>query len=266
MESKHLRYGFWALVTVDLLFVAGHLTYNALGKWPSAAFVFVDLDAESAVPAWWSSVQLLMVAQLWAVATWFAWQRVDREGARGGAGERRAGWWVRWSLPALGLMFLVLSADESASLHERMGHYVDAALIDGGDRKATMLSTTGFWMILLAPLTLAVVLPPLIQVGRVAGWRWMGLLLAGLGVFIGSAAGLEVLSNFVPEGRRGFWPTVQVASEEGGEMIGVALLIWGAAGVALALSHPATAATTATTAATIAPARRIGKLVYAPAA
>ena len=237
MEKRHIRTGILILVAIDLLLVTGHVIYNALGKWPNEVMVLVDLDAESAIPAWWSSIQLFMLAQLWLVATWFAWRRTA-------SGERRTRWMVRWATPALALMFLALSGDEAASIHERLGHHVDVAVIGSDTRETTVFSTTGFWAVVLGPIALALLLPPLIQVGRAAGWRCMGMLLAGVGVYIGSAAGTEIFSNFTG-GRDGFWPTVQVTAEEGGEMLGVVLLIWGAAGVALALSKPAVATATA---------------------
>ena len=89
------------------------------------------------------------------------------------------------------------------------------------------MSRTGIWALLLGP-PLAAALGWVVWVLRSRlrdAPRARRLLLAGAVVFLASAVGLELASNFVRT-----WPlqAVQHAVEELGEMAGVTLLVWGA--------------------------------------
>ena len=46
--------------------------------------------------------------------------------------------------------------------------------------------------------------------------------LIGIGIFLGSAAGLETLGNFLPSAL----VSVEIVLEELGEMVGVTILVW----------------------------------------
>ena len=157
---------------------------------------------ESNVPTWYSSVQLFTIALVFAPL-------VIRDG-----GVRP----LLWSVPGL---FLLLSLDEVAMLHERLGRWLAAVGVGEGVR-------TGPWFFAWVPIVgivalvaLAAIHPYLRSRPRVAG-----LLLAAAAIYGGSAVGLEVVANLVPPGSLaekglGF-------AEEYGEMLGATLFLWAA--------------------------------------
>ena len=99
-------------------------------------------------------------------------------------------------------MFLALSLDEVAGIHEAIGGRSDA-LLPGGDRDNIVFDQTGIWFVLLGvPFVVGLAL------GYVAVRPWLtgtrdGLirLVAGMIVFLIGAIGIEILSNFVSRTR-----------------------------------------------------------------
>ncbi len=173
----------------------------------------VDLDGETNLPTWYSSMQLLLVGCLFFILA------LDRRSV-----DTR----LALGLSAVGFLFALLSLDEVACLHERIGSWSDA-LLPGGSREQTALARTGFWMFLVGPVFLSVA----------AGMAWMlweylqqhrkslGLLTLGFSLFFLSAVGIEILSNWT-HFAGGWANTLQILCEELGEMMGVTLMGWGA--------------------------------------
>jgi hypothetical protein len=169
------------------------------------------LEMEANVPTWYASAQLQLVALLLGL---FACARFERSNPD------------TWLLALLPLVFIALSADETAGVHEWIGYRSDA-LLPGGSREGTALARTGIWMFVLG-LPLAALL--LYAVHRLRAYlSYPGVLpkfVAGLAVFLVGAAGVEVLVNFVEDGSQAHM--VQVFFEEVLEMAGVTTMLWAA--------------------------------------
>jgi len=198
------------LLLADIVMVALYILDAALAH-PYRRFTrLVDLDGEANLPTWYSSGQLLVLGLLLGV---FAVVMTDRRDTRS------------WPFLALAALCLVLSLDEVAQIHERLGSKSDV-LLPGGSRAGSLVPRTGIWMFLLGPPFLLVVvllwrvLAPFLQ-GRK---RVARLYLVGFVVYTASVLGIEILANFVSPG--GLASAVQVVCEELGEMLGLTLLVW----------------------------------------
>lgn len=132
------------------------------------------VDAEANVPTWFSSAMLLVSALLIAVIAATTWR------------ERRP---YRWHWSALATMFLALSLDEAASVHEAIVPVVRRLLGVGG-----FLTNTA-WVIPAAVLLVVLAVaargfvrdlpPPTL-------WR----ALVALTVFVAGAMGLELVGGY----------------------------------------------------------------------
>ena len=168
----------------------------------------VDLSGENNLPTWFSSFQLTLVAMMF---TLFFVGKSQR-------GEQA------WAMLIAAAGFLLLSLDETAELHERIGGMSDA-LLPGGDRDNTSLHRTGIWMFVLAPVALICfwlwwrnAQPYLV------GFKGKGKLILGLITFVAAATVPEFFSNFVEWGP---WMHLAIAIEEIGEMAGITIFLWG---------------------------------------
>lgn len=193
---------FAADVALGLIF----LVDAAIGE-PTRLF---DLGMEANIPTWYASAQLLLVGLLLGLyaAAHFAPSKPDA-----------------WLLALLALLFVALSADETAGVHEWIGYQTDRVL-PGGTREATAFARTGIWMFVLGLPLLAFFLfafhrlrPHLAPHGVLTRY------FVGVGIFLLGAAGVEMLVNFVEEGTTAFY--LQVFCEEVLEMVGVTILLWG---------------------------------------
>lgn len=172
---------------------------------------FFDLDQESNAPAWWSSFQLSLTGLLLAG---FAWHMFDRRDKRS------------WMLIGAPLMFLFLSLDEAAMIHESLGRKLDA-LVDLTNRRASLLQETGVWMLFCGPLLVAAIA----MMGWAAAKYFRGrkriatMFITGFALLVGASTGVELLSNFVGQG---IGYTVETLIEETGELLGETVLLWAA--------------------------------------
>ena len=100
-----------ALAVLSALFSVMGLVTQILAPGPANELTWshvFDLDAEATLPAWFSTAMLLVSALLlWMIGT-------SRD-----AGDRFAGHWK-----FLAAVFLYISADENASLHETFGYWI----------------------------------------------------------------------------------------------------------------------------------------------
>lgn len=194
----------WILVGVNLLMgVANVVTFAVTRYWNLEPISMFRLSDEANVPTWWSSSQLLMIGVLLAI---LARRLIERR-------EPRA--WVM-VLPAL--FFLFLSMDETATIHEAIGHQWGPESL-----------RTGMWVTIALPIfivALAVVVRavwPFLR-GRPGVIRLYAL---GMGVALFSALGLEMLANLWPD--QSMQVSVLVLLEEVGEMMGVTIMLWASA-------------------------------------
>jgi|GEM_PF-1696429 len=127
-----------ALVVVDVVLVALHLL------WGSNV---VNLDAEGNVTAWWSQAKLLGTGVLFV--------HLGLQDAR----RRQTPLWQS-AFGWVGLLFVGLSLDESASLHERLARFLveqgvagdlSRSLLGGDSDKASYM-----WVVFAAPVALLV--------------------------------------------------------------------------------------------------------------
>jgi hypothetical protein len=199
-----------ALLCIDVGLVTLHALNVTLLAWFDRPRSFFDLDAESNLPTWWSGVQLALVAALVGIFATVVVRREDR---------------TTWPVAAAPLIALFLSLDETVGLHDRIRDWLH------GSPGSDALPRTGPWMLVLAPLLVAAVVA-LVAVSR---RHWSApspvrrRLALGSAMFMIAAAGVEVFANHLEPGSGA--ARVQVAVEEGGELLGVTFVGWGAWGL-----------------------------------
>lgn len=164
-----------------------------------------SLDREANIPTWYSSSTLLLSALLLAIiATHLR-----------GAKEK---WWKHWA--ALGVIFLLLSVDEGASIHELSIEPVRSVLGVGGVFHWAWVvpGMAAVLVIGLAYLNFLIALPRTTR----------RLFVAAAVTFLSGALLLEMLGAgwFVEHGRRNMGYAAFWTAEEALEMIGVAVFIY----------------------------------------
>ena len=199
-------------IVCDLLVALLYLANWAIQQPSTKLTRLVDLGGEANLPTWYSSVQLFLVAVFLAI---FAFAKFERKNK------------VSWALLPWPLVFLGMSFDEVATIHEWLGSRTDA-LLPGGQRAKSLFGETGVWMLLFGVPFL------LLMLGLIYGLRTylkgrahvIKKCMIGLIIFAGAALGIEVISNFVP--KQGPARVLQAFFEELGEMVGVTFFLWAA--------------------------------------
>jgi hypothetical protein len=202
------------LLSVDLALVLTDATLTHLrGQAPN----LFDLNGEANIPTWWSSAQLLVSGSLMALVA-FSNRRRDHRS---------------WSLAALAGLVILLSVDETACFHERLGSLVDSFL----DPRRDVLPKTGYWPFAVGlPAAAFVVWIAATCSSFLAGAKHSAArFVFALMVFFGGAVGVELLNNVGSDALR----HLMIELEEGLEMIGGSLLVWSA--LDLVRRHPTTA-------------------------
>lgn len=202
------RIGVGTLLIADALFVGLYLLMHVTGVMIEA----FSVEAERSVATWYASMKLLLVAQLGSTTAFLM-----------PATARMA----RLTMLGLACVFLLFSIDEIASLHERFGWRLTAWVAGGRPRSELMLSRTGYWMVVLAPVAIAV-LAALGYAYRRAGRPAAATVtkaLVGFILLMGGGGGIEALQNFLPDGSV---LVLAIAVEEGCELLGVTFLFWAA--------------------------------------
>ena len=196
------------LIAGDLLLALLCIGNHFLGYpfWPVTRLL--HLSGESNIPTWFTSLQLAGVA--WCGLVIAADER-----------RRRGTWPLLWLVVAV--LFAILSLDEVACIHEEIGRLT---LKYYGESPKSVFFRSGVWMLTLGPAILVVT--------AWLAWRLVAALkrtrkalvytLVGLGLYVVSAAFIEILQNFLAEGRDVF---LSNAFEETGEMIGTSLMVGG---------------------------------------
>jgi len=193
-----------AIVALNLLNAAAVLVYHHHNNSGGRFFRTFSLDREANVPSWFSSALLLTAAALLAVVA------VD-------ALARKAPWARHWA--GLSLVFVALSLDETAEIHERIGSWLRAHLhLHGPLHYAGVVPALALALFVgVAYLRFLRALPRLTR---------LGILLAA-GVYIFGAAGVEAASGWWAEGHGSRSTAFLLVStiEENLEMIGTTLFI-----------------------------------------
>lgn len=144
-------------------------------------FQIFDLDSENNVPTWYAAL-------LWAIAAGLALVSARREFSRPAV--------VRWSWTLLGGVFLLLSIDEAASLHER---WLDLAGDVVQDMTGVADSFYYNWVALAAVLAAsiaALLVPFLLRIRRDVA---VCLILGGA-LFLMGSLGFETVSSAIHRG------------------------------------------------------------------
>ena len=210
-ENKWLRAP--AIPTLILVFFAADTVLGAAyicnfwagepSEWLSHQ---LDLDGEANLPTWYSSIKWFCVAALFAIIALSNGQRTPAKS---------------WPVMGLALLFLALSLDEVAGIHEWLGRQSDA-LLPNGTRAHTIFETTGIWIVLAAPFGL--ILGGLTIRARHYFTRDLSArakFIFGMALFLFGALAIEMVSNFIA------YNVYLVFAEELSEMLGSTIVLWG---------------------------------------
>lgn len=199
------------LLGFELLLVAIYALDNALGMPIWTLHSLFDLDAEQTIPDWFSALQLALVGLVFML-------KARQPDVAHGLSPR--------FILLVGAGFLFLSADEAASIHERIG-----ALLKKTRSAPGFKGGHGLWMLPYAVLGLLLLWANLRSVAiMLTRYRRASLLmLGGFGVILVGAVGLEALSyQYLRGGDTPGLYVVEVACEEFLEMFGASVMLYGA--------------------------------------
>jgi hypothetical protein len=192
------------IAVLAVVSLAEQYVIHILGRADLEEFLIaVDVDAEANIPTWYSVVTLLGCAALLAVIT----RRVRN------AGGRYVGHW-RW----LSILFVGLSIDELAQLHEHLGRLQSIWHTHGIFYFAWVIPGAAFVALVgLAYLRFLAHLPPLAR---------RRFIVAGI-VYVGGALVVEALGGWRAEtmGMNNMTHSCIATVEEVMEMAGVALFM-----------------------------------------
>lgn len=161
---------------------------------------YFDVNQESSIPTWWSSIQLLALSVLLALV---ARANSDRD-----RGYRR----VFWVGSAIAAFF---SADEMAMLHERI-----IGALYPYDAIPRFTGNNGIWIFVygvVGIVILSLIMPGLIRFVRTEKRASIRLFVGG-GLFVLGGVGVEAVGYYVD-------PPLGLV-EETLEIVGVALMVW----------------------------------------
>jgi hypothetical protein len=171
---------------------------------PINIVALIDLQGEDSLPAWYSSMLLLLAGLLLGFVGWIKRTRRQR---------------FVWHWLILGFIFALMSADETIQFHERASWPFERVLkLEGAFLYGWVLPALAFVVVVgISYLKFLVHLP--------ARTRWR-FVVAGT-VYVGAALGLEMVEGVwdTAHGKDNGAYIAMVATEEIGEMIGVAIFI-----------------------------------------
>lgn len=196
--------------TLVKVFVTGTLVMAALAFFGFAVNPDWDLlkvGEENNIPTWFSSVQLFTIgAVLSSIVVRDAfWGKVST-----------------WSLAVVPGLFILLSLDEVAMIHERLGDWLKGSADVGTGLR------TGPWVLIFVPfIGLLTVVAATIFWPYLRGRRDVVVLaFVGFAVFGLSAVGLELAGNFPADGS--LLQKFFAFAEEIGEMLAANIILWSA--------------------------------------
>lgn len=198
----------WIFLLLDVLLCALFVLNQLIGAPFEPVSQMLNLNGEANLPSWYSSIQYFCVFLLSAL---FFGQQIksDRKNI------------LFLAFPA---MFLLMSFDETAQIHEWLGRQSDY-LLPEGDRKETIFHRSGIWVFVLGLpfLIIFLLLVKLLKQNFSDHLGSLKKLVVGMLVMLSGALGIETLSNFA---QSSFAYYAQVTVEEGLEMIGVTIMLW----------------------------------------
>lgn len=198
-------------ILIDVSLGLGYIVNELVGRPSVKLTMLLDLDNESNLPTWYSSTQWFCVAIMLGLFAhsnfWLA--------------QRRS-----WLLAVLPLVFLALSVDEVARIHEWIGERTEI-LLPGGSRANTPVPETGIWMFVVGVPFLAAFFWLISSIRMYFRDTPNALIkvFAGMLITLSGALGFETLANLVVPGS--MYGILQVFSEEFCEMLGGTIVLWG---------------------------------------
>lgn len=199
--TRYLMLGILALIVLHLVFSINGLFVGY--EFPGATFLFVlfDLHGEVTIPTWYSSMLLLLCAMVLGAITLI---------------KRRAGDRFRHHWLGLAIIFVGLSAEESADVHGAVSVKLQNAFETSG-------ALAYPWVIPAAILTMLVGLAYVSFLRDLEPTYRFWFMLAGA-IFVGAALGMEVVQAAWDSSRGDGWEYfVLVTIEESLEMIGAGI-------------------------------------------
>ena len=201
-------FGLVAILAVLHLATQYVIFFHTTGSFTTEILTRFDMNNEISIPTWFSQTLLFMSAAIFAYIAYLKFSRKDK---------------YRFHWLSLGVLFMYLSIDEGAELHETLG------VLDIANSLGFTSTYFGFAWVFPAMLIVLVLgalfLRFLLQLPN----RTKVLFVLAIGIFLSGALGIEMLSadylaqvqaeNFTYRG-------VLVLFEEGLEMLGVATLIY----------------------------------------
>lgn len=209
MKIKTNRYIFISLVSLECLLVAGYVFDYFYGNPEGYLHKLLCIEDENTIQSWFSSLQLFVVS----------WYFFGLAFTFGNIRSRKF-----WALFLLAAGFLFLSADEIIMVHETIGY----AIMPENARAGTRWWYSGIWGFILGPILFGFLmylfwsLRDLFKGNMHLLWRS----LAGVIIFIGAATVMDELANLFPYKSNGQF--IETILEEGGEMLGISLILWAA--------------------------------------
>jgi hypothetical protein len=193
-----------AIVVLNVLNAIAVFLYHHRHHHGGRFFSTFSLDKEANVPSWFSSALLLSAAALLALVALDARARRDR-------------WGRHWA--GLSLVYVVLSLDETAEIHERIGSWLRAHLdLHGPLHYAGIIPALALAVLVgVAYVRFLRALPRLTRLG----------ILVAAAVYVVGAAGVEAMTGWWAEshGSRSTALLLVSTIEENLEMIGTTLFI-----------------------------------------
>ncbi len=167
----------------------------------------LDLNVEASLSSWYSSIQYFAAFTFSAIFSFFMIKHHGKS-------------LLLLLLPAL---FLLMSIDETAMIHEWVGAKSDA-LLPSGTRAYTTFDHTGIWVFVVGIPFLAFLVPFFYFIKKQLADHRSELLklMAGMLIMLSGALLLELSGNFI---NVNFY-FIEVVLEEGFEMVGATVMTW----------------------------------------
>ena len=199
------------LLLFELALVGAYLVDVMLDHPIKTLSAFINLDDEATLPNWFSTTQLFLIGAVF-------WRR-GRQTLPFTHPSR-----TFWYLAAA--VFVFLSLDEAAAVHEKMTHVLKQFFWVprfNGDH--------GIWIPFYVTVSVVAVIATKSQLQAIWKQGRHEFILMGVGalVFLAGAVGLEIISyQYLREGAPSMWYHAEVALEELFEMSGASLILYGA--------------------------------------
>ena len=167
----------------------------------------VKVGEENNIPTWFSSVQLFAIGAVLSVIV-----------VRDAFGRKLSS----WTLAVVPGLFILLSLDEVAMFHERLGRWLKAGTGVGAGLR------TGPWVVVFVPIVALIAAAAwIVFLPYLRGRRDVVVLVViGFAVFGLSAVGLELAGNFPASGS--LLQKLLIFAEEIGEMLAANMILWSA--------------------------------------